>query len=86
MFAQEKTKYEYEIIKGKVICQGCTSKNDKSTELINNHNYAGKDIEIGGEKFADAQIIEVESFKNSSQIILIIITGPNIKQSCLSLL
>lgn len=96
-FAQEKTKDEYQIIKGKIICQGCTLKkekeakaqcsiyghinairtkdgkiwtileNDKSTELINNHDYAGKDIEIKGKKLAEAQIIEVESFKVVSE-------------------
>ena len=96
-FAQEKAKDEYEIIKGKVICQGCTLKkekqakaqcsiyghinairtkdgkiwtileNDKSTELINNHDYAGNDIEIRGKKFAEAQIIEVDSFKVLSE-------------------
>lgn len=37
--------------------------NDKSTELINNHDYAGKDIEIKGKKIKEAQTIEVESFK-----------------------
>ena len=97
VFAQEKAKDEYEIIKGKVICQGCTLKkekqakaqcsiyghinaiktkdgkiwtileNDKSTELINNHDYAGKDIEIKCKKFAEAQIIEVNTFKVLSE-------------------
>ena len=97
LFAQEKAKDEYEIIKGKVVCQGCTLKkekgakaqcsiyghinaiktkdgkiwtileNDKSTELINNHDYAGKDIEIKGKKFAEAQIIEVDTFKVLSE-------------------
>ena len=96
-FAEEKSKDEYKIIKGKVICQGCTLKkekgakaqcsiyghinaiktkdgkiwtileNDKSTELINNHDYAGKDIEIKGKKFAEAQIIEVNTFKVLSE-------------------
>ena len=36
--------------------------NDQSTELIHNHDYAGKEIEIKGKKFAEAQTIEVESF------------------------
>ena len=97
VFAQEKIKDEYEIIKGKVICQGCTLKkekgakaqcsiyghinaiktkdgkiwtileNDKSTELINDHDYAGKDIEIKGKRFAEAQIIEVDTFKVLSE-------------------
>jgi hypothetical protein len=92
-FAQEKTKDEYEIITGKVICQGCTLKkekgakaqcsiyghinairtkdgkiwtileNDNSTELINNHDYEGSDIEIRGKRFDEARVIEVASFK-----------------------
>jgi hypothetical protein len=37
--------------------------NDKSTELINNHDYAGKEVEIKGKRLPDAQTIEVESFK-----------------------
>lgn len=41
--------------------------NDKSTELINNHDYAGKDIEIKGRKINEAQTIEVESFKVLSE-------------------
>lgn len=41
--------------------------NDKSTELINNHGYAGKDIEIKGKKIKEAQTIEVESFKVLSE-------------------
>ena len=97
VFAQEKIEDEYEIIKGKVICQGCTLKkekqakaqcsiyghinairaedgkiwtileNDKSTELINNHDYTGNDIEIKGRKIKEAQTIEVESFKVLSE-------------------
>ena len=41
--------------------------NDKSTELINDHDYAGKDIEIKGKRFAEAQIIEVDTFKVLSE-------------------
>jgi hypothetical protein len=41
--------------------------NDKSTELLNNHDYAGKEIEIKGKKFPEAQTIEVESFKILSE-------------------
>jgi len=41
--------------------------NDKSTELINNHDYAGKEVEIKGKKIAEAQTIEVESFKVLSE-------------------
>lgn len=37
--------------------------NDASTELINSHEYAGKEVEITGKEFTDAQVIEVESFK-----------------------
>lgn len=37
--------------------------NDQSKELINNHDYAGKDVEIKGRKITEAQVIEVESFK-----------------------
>lgn len=36
--------------------------NKTSTELINLHDYAGKNIEVVGKKFADAQVIEVNSF------------------------
>lgn len=41
--------------------------NDKSTELINSHDYAGKSIEIKGRKIKEAQTIEVESFKVLSE-------------------
>lgn len=37
--------------------------NDVSTELINSHDYAGKEVEIIGKKFANSSVIEVESFK-----------------------
>ena len=37
--------------------------NDISTELINSHEYAGKEIEIAGKIFGSTQIIEIESFK-----------------------
>lgn len=37
--------------------------NDASNELINSHEYGGKEVEITGKKFIDAQIVEVESFK-----------------------
>jgi hypothetical protein len=41
--------------------------NDKSTELIHNHDYVGSDIEIRGKKIAEAQVIEVDSFKILSE-------------------
>lgn len=37
--------------------------NDASTELINSHEYTGKEVEVTGKKFNEAQVIEVESFK-----------------------
>jgi len=37
--------------------------NDVSTELINSHEYAGKQIEITGKKFSGTQVIEIETFK-----------------------
>lgn len=37
--------------------------NDVSTDLINSHEYAGKQIEIMGKKFGGTQVIEIESFK-----------------------
>ena len=41
--------------------------NDQSTDLVKNHDYAGKDVEISGKKFVDAQTIEVGSFKALSE-------------------
>ncbi|MBU4149643.1 MAG: hypothetical protein KKB52_04775, partial [Candidatus Omnitrophica bacterium] len=37
--------------------------NDISTDLINSHEYAGKQIEITGKKFGGTQVIEIESLK-----------------------
>jgi len=37
--------------------------NDVSKELINSHEYAGKEIEIAGKIFGSTQIIEIENFK-----------------------
>ncbi len=37
--------------------------NDVSKELINSHEYAGKEVEIAGKVFANTQIIEIETFK-----------------------
>lgn len=37
--------------------------NDASTELLNNHEYAGKRVEIAGKKIPEAQVIQVDSFK-----------------------
>lgn len=37
--------------------------NDISTDLINSHEYAGKQVEITGKKFAGTQVIEIETFK-----------------------
>ena len=37
--------------------------NDASKELINSHEYAGKEIEIAGKVFGNTQIIEIETFK-----------------------
>jgi len=37
--------------------------NDVSKELINSHEYAGKEIEIAGKIFSGTQIIEIETFK-----------------------
>lgn len=41
--------------------------NDASAELIKNHEYAGNNVEITGKKLANAQTIEVESFKVLSE-------------------
>ena len=41
--------------------------NDKSTALIRDHSYEGKDVEIRGKKYIDAQTIEVESVKVLSE-------------------
>jgi len=37
--------------------------NDISTDLINLHEYAGKQVEITGKKFGGTQVIEIETFK-----------------------
>lgn len=37
--------------------------NDNSTKLINDHDLAGKTVEIKGKKFEDANYIEIESYK-----------------------
>ncbi|MFH1854711.1 MAG: hypothetical protein ABH815_05305 [Candidatus Omnitrophota bacterium] len=37
--------------------------NDMSTDLINSHEYAGKQVEIAGKKFGGAQVVEIETFK-----------------------
>ena len=36
--------------------------NDQSTKLINDHDYAGKKVEIQGRVFPEANVIQVDSF------------------------
>ncbi len=37
--------------------------NDASRELTSSHEYVGKDIEVTGKKYPDAQVVEIETFK-----------------------